>query len=108
MSKFEAFIDSIKDGSKTLSKKELKDLVNSAKSDKSDFVRQQAQNLEHWTVLFNEGQLTRKGYVRLVFKMAVLGDLEALNLNSSAKASAQRLAEGIKKLVINSLFSIIK
>lgn len=107
MSKFTEFIDGIVDESKTLAKDELKRLIADAKKDKSDFVRLQAENLERWTVMLAEGDLTSKGYKKLVKKMEVLTQLEIIKLKVRAKASAQRLAEGIQALVIKSLFALI-
>lgn len=107
MSKFTVFIDGIVDEGGTLAKKELKKLVSDAKKDQSDFVRLQAENLERWTVMLAEGDLTSKGYKKLVKKMEVLTQLEIIKLKVSAKASAQRLAEGIKSLVVDSLFALI-
>lgn len=107
MSKFTDFIDSIVDESGKLAKEELKNLISSSKKDKSDFVRLQAENLERWTVMLAEGDLTAKGYKKLVKKMEVLTQLEAIKLNASAKASAQRLAIGIQQIVVKSLFALI-
>ena len=107
MSKFSDFIDGVIDEGKTLAKAELKQLVKDAKSDQSDFVRLQAENLERWTVMLAEGDLTVKGYKKLVKKMEVLTQLEIIKLTVRAKASAQRLAEGIQRLVVESLFALI-
>ncbi|MEW5757432.1 MAG: hypothetical protein AB1810_14140 [Pseudomonadota bacterium] len=107
MSKFTDFIDGVADGGKILAKDELKKLVSDAKKDQSDFVRLQAENLERWTVMLSEGDLTSKGYKKLVKKMEVLTQLENIKLKVSAKASAQRLAEGIQKLVVERLFTLI-
>jgi hypothetical protein len=107
MSKFTDFIDALVDESKTLAKDELKKLVSDAKKDKSDFVRLQAENLERWTVMLADGDLTSKGYKKLVKKMEVLTQLEVIKLKVSAKASAQRFAEGIQKLFVDSLFALI-
>lgn len=107
MSKFTDFIDGLVDEGKTLAKGELKKLISEAKKDQSDFVRLQAENVERWTVMLAEGDLTSKGYKKLVKKMEVLTQLEVIKLKVSAKASAQRLAEGIQKLVIESLFALI-
>jgi hypothetical protein len=107
MNAFEQFIDSIKDDGKQLAKTELKDLVSSAKQDKSDFVRQQAESLERWTMMLANEEITPKGYKQLVGRMKVLTELESIQLSISAKASAQRLAGGIKEMVIKSLFSLI-
>jgi hypothetical protein len=107
MSKFTDFIDKLVDDGKTLAKGELKKLVSDAKKDKSDFVRLQAENLERWTVMLADGDLTPKGYKKLVQKMEVLAQLEAIKLSVQAKASAQRLADGIKELVVDGLFALI-
>ncbi len=107
MSKFTDFIDSIVDQGKTLAKGELKKLVLDAKKDQSDFVRLQAENLERWTVMLAEGDLTPKGYKKLVQKMEVLTQLQVIKLKVSAKASAQRLAAGIRDLIVNGLFALI-
>jgi hypothetical protein len=95
------------DESKKLAKEELKAIVASAKKDKSDFVRLQAENLERWTVMLADNQLTPMGYKLLVRKMEVLTQLEVIKLKVEAKASAQRLAAGIQELVVKSLFALI-
>jgi hypothetical protein len=107
MSKFTDFIDGIVDESKTLAKDELKQLIASAKKDESDFVRLQAENLERWTVMLADEELTAKGYQLLVKKMEVLTQLEVIKLKVKAKASAQRLASGIQEMVVKSLFALI-
>ncbi len=107
MSKFTDFIDGIADQAGILAKNELKDLISTAKKDQSDFVRLQAENFERWTVMLAEDDLTVKGYKLLVKKMEVLTQLEVIKLKVKAKASAQRLAEGLEKLVIDSLFSLL-
>lgn len=107
MSKFTYFIDGIKDAGGALAKDELKELIKTAKNDASDFVRCQAQNLERWTVMLADGELTPKGYKRLVKKMEVLTELESIRLKVKAKASAQRLAQGVQKIVVKQLFDLI-
>ena len=47
------------------------------------------------------GELTPAGYKKLVSKMDVLTKLETIKLEVAAKASAQRLADGIQKHVID-------
>lgn len=107
MSKFTDFIDSLKDPAKKLAKGELKKLVRSAKKDQSDFVRLQAENLERWTVMLADKDLTPAGYKKLVKKMEVLTQLNVIKLKATAKASAQRLADGIRALVVNGVLKLI-
>jgi len=107
MSKFTDYIDGLADTSSILAKEELKELINSAKKDESEFVRLQAVNIEHWTGMLAAGTLTPAGFKRLVEKTDVLTELEAIKLDVAAKASAQRLADGIQKHVIDGLCKLI-
>ena len=107
MSKFTDFIDGIKDEGGKLAKQELKQLVSSGKKDTSDFVRLQAENLERWTIMLYDGDITAKGYKKLVKKMEVLTQLETIKLKVAAKASAQRLATCIEEIVVKGLFTLI-
>ena len=107
MSKFTDFIDGLKDAAGALAKDELKDLIADAKKDQSDFVRLQAENLERWTVMLADGELTPTGYKLLVKKMEVLTQLDVIKLKVAAKARAQRLAEGIEDLVVKGVFALI-
>ena len=107
MSKFTDYIDGFKDETSTLARKELKELILSAKNDESEFVRLQAVNVEHWTVMLAAGQLTPAGFKRLVTDMDVLTELETIKLDVAAKASAQRLADGIQKYIIDGLCKLL-
>ena len=107
MSKFTDYIDGLKDTTSTLAKDELKALIVSAKNDKSEFVRLQAENVERWTVELATGELTPAGFKKLVSKMDVLAKLETIKLEVAAKASAQRLADGIQKHVIEGLCKLL-
>ena len=107
MSKFTDYIDGFADKTSTLAKEELKELIISAKNDKSEFVRMQAENVERWTVMLAADELTPAGLKKLVSKMDVLTKLETIKLEVAAKTSAQRLADGIQKYVINGLCKLI-
>lgn len=107
MSKFTDFIDGILDETGKLAKEEFKELISSSKKDTSDFVRLQAENLERWTIMLADEDLTSKGYKKLVKKMEVLTQLEKIKLKVSAKASAQRLANGINEIVVKGLFALL-
>ncbi len=107
MSKFTYYIDGLQDKAGTLAKEELKTLISTAKNDKSEFVRLQAENIERWTEQLAAGEITPAGYKKLVSKMDVLTKLEEIKLEVAAKASAQRLADGIQKYVIEGLCKLL-
>ena len=101
------YIDGFADKTSTLAKEELKELIISAKKDESEFVRMQAENVERWTVMLATGELTLAGYKKLVSKMDIFTKLETIKLDVAAKASAQRLADGIQKHVIDGLCKLL-
>lgn len=107
MSKFTDYIDGFADKTSTLAKDELKELIILAKKDESEFVRLQAENVERWTVMLAAGELTPADFKKMVLKMDVLTKLETIKLEVAAKASAQRVADGIQKNVIDGLCKLI-
>jgi hypothetical protein len=107
MNKFTDYIDGLQDKAGTLAKEELKELISSAKKDESEFVRMQAANVERWTEQLANGEITPVGYKKLVSKMDVLTKLETIKLEVAAKASAQRLANGIQKYMLDGLCKLI-
>jgi len=107
MSKFTDYIDGLQDRAGTLAKEELKTLISAAKKDKSEFVRLQAANVERWTEQLATGEITPAGFKKLVPKMDVLSKLETIKLEVAAKASAQRLADGIQKYVIEGVCKLL-
>ena len=107
MSKFTDYIDGLQDKAGILAKDELKELISSAKNDKSEFVRLQAENIERWTEQLATGEITPAGFKKLVSKMDVLTKLEEIKLEVSSKASVQRLANGIQKYVLEGLCKLI-
>ena len=107
MSVLSDFLDDLLAAGGTLAKDELLALLKDAKKDNSDFVRLQAENLERWTTLLAKGELSADGYRVLVRNMEVVAHLQVIKLKVKAKASAQRLARGIKELVIGQLFKLI-
>lgn len=107
MTKFADYIDGLQDKAGALAKEELKALISSAKNDKSEFVRLQAANVERWTEQLAAGEITPMGYKKLVSKMDVLTKLEEIKPEVAAKASVQRLADGIQKHIIDGLCKLL-
>lgn len=107
MSRISDFLDSLLHDGGALAKDELLGLLAAAKKDKSDFVRRQAANLERWTVLLADGELSPSAYKDLVRNMEIVAHLEVIKLKVRAMAGAQRLSAGIRDLVIGQLFKLI-
>ena len=107
MSKFTDYIDGFDDKASPLAKAELKNLIITAKKDESEFVRMQAENVERWTEMLAAGELTPMGFKKQVASLDVLSKLETIKLEAAAKASAQRLADGIQRHIIEGLCKLI-
>ena len=107
MSKFTDYIDGLADPASMLAKDELKELISSAKKDKSEFVRLQAVNIEHWTVMLVAGEITPTGFRNLVSQMDILNKVETDKLEGAAQIGAKRFAEGIQKYIIEGLYKLL-
>lgn len=106
-SNWETFIDNLKDGAGVLAKDELKNLVNTAKTDSDAFIKSQGQQLELYLSQLAAGQITKDQFEEYILDMKDLTEMEALKMSVAAKASAQRLVDGITNLVINGLLTLI-
>ncbi len=106
-SPWETFVDSLIAGGKQIAKNEMKSLVSVAKGDANKFIRSQGQKLERYLNLLGAGQISKEEFELLVKDLKTLTEMQALELDVAAKASAQRLAAGITDLMINGLMKVV-
>ncbi len=104
---YNGFIGNLKDGAGELIKDEIKGLVNTAKDDAESFIKEQGEKLERYLDQLTNGLITKKQFEGYVFDMKSLTEMESLKMKVAAKARAQNLAEGIKKLIIDGLLTLI-
>jgi len=108
MSKFTDYIDGFADKTSTLAKDELKELIISAKKDKSEFVRLQAENVERWTVMLAAGELTPAGYKKLVLKLDVLANVPYAVIARSVATRQSRFNGKSRLMRVESLHQVLK
>ncbi len=104
---WEDFIDNIKDETGKLAKDELKDLVKNAKDDSTEFIKEQGEKLERYITQLAKSEINKSQFEGYVLDLADLTEMEANKRTVAAKASAQRLVEGVKNIIIDNLLSLI-
>ena len=106
-SKWEDFIDNLRDEAGKLAKDELKDLIKTAKDESEDFIKEQGQKLEIYLTQLASGQITKNQFEGYVLDIKELTEMKALQMSVAAKASAQRMVNGITDLIIDGLLMLI-
>lgn len=107
MSVWEDFINNLKDEAGKLAKDELKDLINTAKTDSEDFIKRQGVKLERYLSQLAKDEITKDQFEGYVIDIRDLTEMQALKMRVVAKAHAQRLANGIENLIIDGLLGLI-
>lgn len=106
-SNWEVFIDNLKDDTGKLAKDELKALVKTTKNDSEAFIKKQGEKLERYLDQLATGAITKEQFKEYVEDIKNLTEMEKLKMSVAAKASAQRLADGIASLIIDGLLSLV-
>lgn len=106
-SNWEVFIDNLKDDTGKLAKDELKGLVKAAKKDSDAFIKKQGKKLERYLDQLAAGEITKEQFKEYVEDIRDITEAQKLKMSAAAKASAQRLADGITSLVIDGLLSLV-
>lgn len=107
VSKWEDFIDNLRDEAGKLAKDELKDLVKTAKEDSEEFIRRQGEKLELYLNQLAMGEITKEQFEGYILDIRDLSEMKVLEMSVEAKAKAQRLAMGIVDLILNGLISLL-
>lgn len=106
-SKWEDFIDNLRDEAGKLAKDELKDLVKTAKEDSEEFIKRQGEKLELYLNQLAMGEVTKEQFEGYILDIRDLTEMKVLEMSVEAKAKAQRLGKGIVNLIINGLISLL-
>lgn len=86
---------------------ELKDLIETAKGDLEEFTKRQGEKVERYLNQLASRQITKeqcKGYME---DIKDLTEIKSLQMQVDAKARAQKLADGIKNIILDRLLNLI-
>jgi len=101
------FLDTLLDGSVDFARDELKNLINEAKGDNRVFIKHIGELTEEFIKLRALGQLTNDELRELMEDVIDLNKMQFHKLSVQAKVRAERISNGIKSLVVDSLLSLI-
>jgi Glu-tRNA(Gln) amidotransferase subunit E-like FAD-binding protein len=101
------YLNGLKDGSFALCRGELMTFVDGLKNETDDFSKDQRATLEKLLFQLSTQQITKQQFEDAIADMKT--ELQAeITLNKvKTKAAAQRISEGVTKLVINGLIKAI-
>jgi vacuolar-type H+-ATPase subunit H len=101
------FLDTLLDESVDFARDELKELIKEAKNDNRVFIKHIGELTEEFIKLRALGQLTNDEFKELMEDVIDLKKMQFHKLSVQAKARAERISNGIRDLVLNSLMSLI-
>lgn len=107
MASISEFLDTLLDESIDFARDELKDLVKEAKGDNRVFIKHLGDLTEEFIKLRALGQLTNDEFKELMEDVVDLNKMQYRKLSVQAKARAERISNGIRDLILDSLLALI-
>lgn len=107
MTSISEFLDALLDETADFAKDELKELVKEAKGDNRVFIKHIGDLTEEFIKLRALGQLTNDEFKELMEDVVDLNKMQFHKLSVQAKVRAERISNGIRDLVLNSLLALI-
>ena len=107
MSDIGDFLDVLVDDAVDFAKDELEDLVKEAKSDSKVFIKHIGELTEEFVKMRALGQINNDEFKELMDDLLDLNKMQYHKLTASAKIRAERIVNGISKMVIDGLLAVI-
>jgi hypothetical protein len=107
MPNINAVLDGLKLEAVDLAKDTFKDFTATAKRDVDDFLNESREQLERWTTLLVEKQLTKEEYEMLVRSLKTSAKMEGLLQKGVTKARTERFLRKLLVLVIDKAFTLL-
>jgi hypothetical protein len=107
MNSWERFLEDLADDAGLLLKQEIKEMIEAAKNDTEIFLKRQGQKIERYlNQLFNR-KISREQFEGYLLDIQALTEMHILQLTLAARVRAQRLVDGISKLIIDRLLALL-
>jgi len=107
MSDFDEFFETLKTKLEDLVKQNWKDIINDTETAGKDFLNEIKDDLQRWTKLLANGDLTKDEFEFLVASKADLFKLEALKQLGLTKVRIQMFQNAVISLVIDTVFEVL-
>ncbi|MCX5782009.1 MAG: hypothetical protein NT145_04820 [Elusimicrobia bacterium] len=104
---WQELIDGMKNDAATLLKSEIEQMLKSGKEDTSDFTKKQAIKVERYLIEFASGAIAKEQLSENMKDLESLTRMQINKLSVTEKAGAQRLADGIRDIIIKRLFQLL-
>ncbi len=106
MTKFDDFIDALKDNISDLVREHWKDYSGAAAKDAQAFLEKTRDDLQRWTNLLAQGHLTRDDFEWLVKGKRDLAEMVTLQETGLALAQIDRFKAALLTTLVNTAFNI--
>ena len=101
------FINNFADTTGGFARDELIKLIEDTKNDANEFIREQGERLERYMNQLARGEIRKQQFEGYMIDMRDLAELKVMQFSVESKASAQRLANGITKIILDGVLKLI-
>lgn len=102
MSNFDNFLKNVEDGTLVLAKELFDGFENEAKEDAQFFLTKMNKDLQYWTKLLGESEITKEDFADLVQAKQALAEIHSLRQKGVALTKLEKFRSGLIDLVIKS------
>jgi len=106
MSEFDDFIDAIKEGAAELAQEIFGGYQDSAKEDAQAFLDKAKADLERWTKMLAQGEITEQDFKDFVEAKKALAEIHLLTQQGIALTKLERFRVALLDMVIDKAFAI--
>jgi len=106
MSNFDDFIQAVQEGVEELAKKTLKGFKDEALTDAKTFLESSQDDLQRWTKLLAQGELTQDDFEWLIMGRKDVAELHALKQSGLALVRLDRFRNALLDLIIDTAFDV--
>lgn len=106
MADFDQFVAALKEGIKPLARETLEGFEDQALDDAQAFLDKARRDLQRWTQLLAQGQLTQQDFSDLVHAKMALVEIHALGQAGIALTRLERFRSGLINLIIDTAFDV--
>jgi hypothetical protein len=106
MNQFDEFIEAIKTGAKDLAREIFDGFEDQAKDDANAFLAKAQADLQRWTKLLAQGDLTEQDFSDLIQAKKALAEIHALRQAGVALTKLERFRTRFINLVIDTAFNV--
>lgn len=106
MNQFDEFIEGLKTGAQTLAKEIFDGFEDQAWDDTNAFLEKAQADLQRWTRLLAQGEITEQDFSDLIQAKKALAEIHALRQTGVALTKLERFRTQFINLVIDTAFNV--